>query len=321
MKWIDAFLCFRQQRFVVNGVPSDWAPVVSGVPQGTVLGPQLFSLHINDIMSDIESEIRLFADDCACYREIKDIEDTLKPQKDIDRLGIWARKWGMRFQPVKCNMMQLTNKHNKIQASYTLEGTVLENADSIKYIGVAITSDLKWNSHIRNVCSKANRTLRFLRRNLFSCPQDVKEAAYKSMVRPILEYGSTVWDPHCNGLNDELENVQKRAARFVTRNYSYETGSMTGILEELKWETLQKRRKDNRLILLFKGLKGKARIPKNRRCRNQHSLVFQILTARKDAYLKSFFPQTIRDWNVLPDSLISSAELTDDCVSKFTCES
>ena len=74
----------------------------------------------------------------------------------------------------------------------------------------------------------------------------MKEAAYKSMVRPILEYGSTVWDPHCNGLNDELENVQKRAARFVTRNYSYETGSRTGILlEELKWETLQKRRKDN----------------------------------------------------------------------------
>ena len=78
----------------------------------------------------------------------------------------------------------------------------------------------------------------------------MKEAAYKSMVRPILEYGSTVWDPHCNGLSDELENVQKRAARFVTSNYNYKTGSMTSILEKLKWETLQKRRKDNRLILL-----------------------------------------------------------------------
>ena len=125
--------------------------------------------------------------DINCYREIKDIEDTLKLQKDIDRLGIWARKWGMRFQPVKCNMMQLTKKHNKIKTSYTLEGTVLENVESIKYLGVTITCDLKWNSHIRNVCSKANRTLGFLRRNLFSCPQDVKEAAYKSMVRPILE--------------------------------------------------------------------------------------------------------------------------------------
>ena len=112
-----------------------------------------------------------------------------------------------------------------------------------------------------------------------------------------------------NGLNGELENVQKSAARFVTRNYSCETGSMTDILEELKWETLQKRRKDNRLILLYKGLKGKARIPtvdlitKNRRCRNQHSMAFQIPSASKDAYKKSFFPQTIRDWNDLSDLL------------------
>ena len=74
----------------------------------------------------------------------------------------------MRFQPVKCNMMQLTKKHNKIQASYTLEGTVLENVDGIKYLSVTITSDLKWSSHIRNKRSKDNRTLGFLRRNLFS---------------------------------------------------------------------------------------------------------------------------------------------------------
>ena len=160
--------------------------------------------------------------------------------------------------------------------------------------------------------------------NISDWPLDrMKEAAYKTLVRPIFEYGSTVWDPHCKGLFDKLKNVQKRAARFVTRNYSYETGSMTGILEELKWETLQKRKKDNRLILMYKGLKGKARIPtddlipKNRRCRNQHSLVFQILSASKDSYMKSFFPHTIRDWNALPDSLIFSAELSDDCVFKF----
>ena len=140
----------------------------------------LFSLYINDISADIESEIRLFADDCVCYREIKNEEDTLKLQRDIDRLGSWARKWGMRFQPVKCNMMQLTNKRSsKIQANYTLEGTLLENVESIKYLGVTITNDLKWNTHISNVCTKANRTLGFSRRNLYSCPPDVKEAAYK----------------------------------------------------------------------------------------------------------------------------------------------
>ena len=102
--------------------------------------------------------------------------------------------------------------------------------------------------------------------------------------------------------------MQKRAARFVTGNYSFETGSMTGILGQLKWESLKKRRKDNRLILLYKGLKGKASvptddlIPKTRRARNQHSLAFQTPIANTDVYKGSFFPQTIRDWNALPDS-------------------
>ena len=91
-------MCYRQQRVVVNGVESNWAPVVSGVPQGTVLGPLIFSLHINDITADMESEIRLFADVCVCFREIKDIEDTLKLQKDADRLGNWVRKWGSQMQ-------------------------------------------------------------------------------------------------------------------------------------------------------------------------------------------------------------------------------
>ena len=93
LKSIDSLLCFRQQRIVVNGAKSDWALVLLGVPQGTVLGPLLFSLYINDISSDIESEIRPFADDCVCYRETKDEVDTMKLQRDIDRLGSWARNW------------------------------------------------------------------------------------------------------------------------------------------------------------------------------------------------------------------------------------
>ena len=92
LRWIDSFLCYRTQRAVVTGETSEWAPVLSGVPQGTVLGPLLFSLYINDISTDIDSEIRLFADDCVCYREIRDTDDSLKLQKDIDRLGCWARK-------------------------------------------------------------------------------------------------------------------------------------------------------------------------------------------------------------------------------------
>ena len=149
----------------------------------------------------------------------------------------------------------------KIHASYILEGADLENVESIKYLGVTITSDLRWNTHVCNVCTKANRTLVFLRRNLYSCPQEVKEAAYKGLVRPVLDYGCSVWDPPGVVLQEELESVQKCAARLVTGNYNYETESMTDILEQLKWESLKKRRKNNRLILLYKGVKGKASVP------------------------------------------------------------
>ena len=109
----------------------------------------------------------------------------------------------------------------------------------------------------------------------------------------------------------------------MTGNYVFETGSMTDILGQLKWESLKKRRKDSRLILLYKCLNGKARIAmddlihKTKHCRNQHFLSFQIPPVSKDAYKYSFFPQTIRDWNNLPESLFSSSEMSDDCVSKF----
>ena len=115
-------------------------------------------------------------------------------------------------------MMQLTRKlTNKIQASYTLESTVLENVENIKFLGVAITNDLKWNTHITNICTKANRTIAFLRRTLFSCPQGVKEAAYKGMVRPVLEYGSSVWDPHTQKLQDELEKGSKLCGKVCDK--------------------------------------------------------------------------------------------------------
>ena len=169
-----------------------------------------------------------------------------------------------------------------------------------------------------------SETLGFLRRNLYACPQEVKEAAYKGLVRPVLEYSSSVCDPSGVGLQNDLEKVQNLAARFVTGNYNFETGSMNGILEHLKWKSLKKRRRDSRLILLYKGLKGKASIPTDdliplvRCCRNDHSMAYQVPIANTNIYKCSIFPQTIRDWNALPDSLVSSAEGAEDGVAKFT---
>ena len=229
----------------------------------------------------------------------------------------------MGYEISTCQMQydadDIKKRIKKIHASYTLEGTDIENVESIKYLGVTITSDLRWSTHVSNVCTKANRTLVFLRRNLYSCPQEVKEAAYKGLVHPVLDYGSSVWDSPGVALQEEIER-----AKPLPGNYNDETGSITGILGQLKWESLKKRRKDTRLILLYKGLKGKASvptddlIPKTRRCRNQHTMAFQTPIANTDVYKSSFFPRTIRDWNALPDSLISFAEDAADCVAKFT---
>ena len=180
----------------------------------------------------------------------------------------------------------------------------------LKYLGLTIANDLRCNAHVSNICTKANRALGFLRRNLYACPKEVKEAAYKGLVRPVLEYNGSVWDPSGVGLQNELDKVQNRSARFVTGNCNFETGSITGILERLEWESL-------------KGLKRKASIRTNdlislvRRCKNHNSMAFQVLIANTDIY-KCSFPQTIRDWNALPDSLISSAESAEAGVAKFT---
>ena len=94
-------------------------------------------------------------------------------------------------------------------AAYSLEGTVPDNVEKIKYLGVTITNDLNWNTHVRNICTKANRTLGFLRRNLAACPRDVKESAYKELVCPILEYGSSVWDPKVYFFKMNLRRFRK----------------------------------------------------------------------------------------------------------------
>ena len=128
----------------------------------------------------------------------------------VKEMGYEIPTYQMQYD---ANNKETKKKKKKIHASYTLEGTVRENVENIIYLGVTITNDFRWNTHVSNVCTKANRTLGFLRRNLYACPQEVKEAAYKGLV---LEYRGSGWDPPGVGLQNELEKVQKRAARFVT---------------------------------------------------------------------------------------------------------
>ena len=127
---------------------SDWTPVVLGVPQGAVLGPVLFNIFINDIVDEVESEIRLFTDDCVCYRPIANVQDCEQLQKDIDHLTSWAKKWYMCFEPSKYKIVRISRKTTyKITYQYTMERTSLESVQHTKYLGVTISDDLRWNFH------------------------------------------------------------------------------------------------------------------------------------------------------------------------------
>ena len=208
-------------------------------------------MYINAIPDGITSTVRLFADDTIAYLTIKSNRDCTTLQNDLDKLGIssiWEQKWKMAFHPDKCNLLSITWNKTPIKYAYTLHGHQLEHADKTKYLGVTIQSDLKWDSHINNITTKANKTLGFLRRNININSTTVKEQAYQSLVRPSLEYACSVWDPYTKENITQPEQVQGMAARYVTNRY-HNTSSVSYMIEHLNWRSLADWRSDARLVL------------------------------------------------------------------------
>ena len=172
LDWTNAFLTYRQQQFLLDRVQSSQADVLSGVPQGTVLGPPLFLAFINDKLEVTASNTRLFADDGLLYREIDSETDSTELQIDLDGLQEWERTWQMHFHPEKCQAIHIcTNKRFHRHPTYKLHvhGHTQESVDGAKYLGVTLSEDLSWTPHVDNTAAKASRTLGFLRRNMFHC--------------------------------------------------------------------------------------------------------------------------------------------------------
>ena len=175
------------------------------------------------------------------------------------------------------------------QYQLQIHGHTLEVVASRGYLGVTISKDLTWRKQIDDTVNKANKTLGFVRLNLCDCSAPVKSAAYTTMVRPRLEYSSTVWDPHHNREIHNLEQVQRRAARFVNQNYMERTpGCVTNISQSLDWESLQHRRYISRLTMLYK-------IQHESRFCTIGSKRLRQLSATNDACKFSFYPRTIND--------------------------
>ena len=223
LAWMRNFLTQRTQQVVCEGERSTPKKVLSGVPQGTVLGPLLFLLYINDLPSNLKSSVRLFADDCLVYTAGKDNKHIKMLQEDLNKLQTWQNVWLMSFNPEKCYTMQIAYMKDPPTKTFTFCGHDLQMVDSQQYLGVEIDNKMTWSTHIRNTINKANRTLGFLRRNLWYCIAKVKVITYNMLVRHILEYASVVWDPYSKNQKDRLEMVQRRAARFcsaVFKRYS-----------------------------------------------------------------------------------------------------
>ena len=222
--WLKCFLTQRSMQVAVEGTSSSTTTVDSGVPQVTVLGPLLFLCHINDLPEAVQSQVRLFADDCLIYREIKDFSDHLTLQEDLTSLEQWAELWGMRFNATKCYIMSLT-RNPATSFFYSLGNTTLKQVSTNPYLGLHFSANLSWSTHINYITKKANSTLGFLRRNLRQCLTTCKRNAHLALVRPLLEYQKQEID--------KLERIQRVAVRFIARDYRSRTpGLVTGLLRK-----------------------------------------------------------------------------------------
>ena len=309
-RWIANFLRNRRQRVVLDGSQSDEVEVDSGVPQGSVLGPCLFLYYINDLPNKMSSTVRLFADDAIMYLTIRTQQDTVELQDDLHALCNWASDWKMELNSQKCQVITVTRKRTRIQHQYRMNGAVLDSVTSTKYLGITITQDLKWNRHIASICQKANNTLSFLRRNLKINSPALKTMAYKALVRPLVEYGSAVWDPSTQRCINQLEMVQRRAARFVLHRY-HNTSSVGDMIKQLEWPSLQTRREHSRLAFFYKihnklvdfNVTGHI-TPVTRPTRTVHSHGYHVPQSRTEQHRQSYFPRTVRTWNSLPQDVV-----------------
>jgi hypothetical protein len=310
LNWIRNYLADRKIRVVINGQTTDWINTNAGVPQGSILGPLLFLVFINDIVNNIESNIHLFADDTSLMDIIDDhIQSYEKINRDLQRLSTWASTWLVTFNAAKTVFLQVSRKINQApKPILTLDGVIIKEVSTHKHLGLIFNRTLNWSDHIDSLVTKAGRCIGLLRRINRDVPRECLEILYKSMVRPILEYCDTIYDGSTDTTLKRLESTQRQAALTCTNAYKH-THHET-LLEELSWAPLSLRRKHHRLNLMYKIQHEISPdylsnlCPPLTRERTPYDLRTGMnITApsqRTTTYQKSFFPQTINDWNLLP---------------------
>ena len=291
--WIKGFLQNRGQVVRVEGSLSHRCSVKSGVPQGSVLGPLLFLIYINDLTDQLSSECRLFADDALLYNTR---EKAQLLQEDLKKLDEWSKNWQLSFNVGKCSVMSI--KDSSLSQSYYLNNRRLENVNTHPYLGIEFNYDLKWNAHINKIVAKSTSLLGMLWRVLKSADTRTRQLAYYTLIRPNLEYGCVAWDPYFDKDIKQLEKLQNKAVKFIFNlrgqvNY-------TAIKESSNIQLLKDRRKELRVNLFCKAtasgvIKDTYKQEPEQIYNTRQEGGLYVPSIKTKAYFNSFWPRTTRE--------------------------
>jgi len=316
LRWIEAFLDKRQMTVLVNGHSSRWADVLSGVPQGSVLGPLLFLLFVNDLPDWVCNSIRMFADDTKIWATIKKQEDSVSLQKDLDRLVDWSNLWLLKFNPAKCKVMHIA--HN-FKTSYNILGQNSQSSEIAETVeerdlGIYASANMKVSAQCTKAAAKAMQVLGMIKRHFKHIDREEFKVLYKSFVRPHLEYCVQVWSPYLVKDIHCLEQVQKRATKLVEglKNHDYEKR-----LKIIGLQTLESRRTRGDLIETYKIITGKENVNSSdffKLKEDSHELRghrFKLSVERSRLEIRrNFFSQrVVRHWNRLPEAVVEATSV------------
>ena len=318
LRWLNNYLSNRVQSVVVNGSESAPAEVLSGVPQGSVLGPLLFLIYIDDLPSVLHNlgpEVNLFADDVLLYHVVSKEEDFALVQEAVSLLDNWSVDNHLNFNLTKCQYMIISRKlHPTLpNTPLLLSNHPLQRVFCYKYLGLLLTDNFSWSQHISSCCSKARQVLGLLYRRFYSFSnQETLKQLYLSLVRPHIEYGCQVWDPHLAKDKKALEDVQKFGLRLASHRWD---ASYNELLDLFNLPSHEDRRLHLKLGLLFKIVHGLCYYPdvppfrvQPYSYRSNHSYQLVCPTAHTNAYHFSFFPHTISNWNALDCGTVSTSK-------------
>ena len=266
LKWFVSYLSDRRQRVIVNGKTSKlWKPVISGVPEGSLLAPLIFSLFINDLPSVVHSGCLLYADDVKLYRKITSPADGLRLQEDLDRLTAWSVTWGLSLNPSKCKLFSMTLRRAPDRIKYFICNTELEHVSEIRDLGVIIDTKLTFAAHVNSTVRKGNRALGLLIRSFQTAgsrtrlKQSAVMAAYYANVRSILEYGSVIWAGAAKTHTERVDRVQHKFLMWASAHLciGYSSFLYPDLLRAFKINSLASRRVQHDLLFIRNVVKNR----------------------------------------------------------------